>query len=129
MLRFDEKLCVQCGLCERTCPETAIALEPRLDVAAWAAGPRVLNEEPPFPCAECGKPFGTASGIAKVRAKLEGHWMFAGPAGASRMRLLELCEDCRARASLLDGVDPYGEGAARRPRTTEDYLRQRDEKG
>jgi ferredoxin len=124
MLRFDEKACVQCGLCERTCPEKAITLEPRLDLAAWAAGPRVVNEEPALCCADCGKAFATASAIAKVRAKLADHWMFAGEAGASRRRLLELCEDCRVRASLLDGLDPYGEGAPR-ARTTEDYLRER----
>ena len=29
-LRFIEKNCVQCGLCEKTCPEDAIALVPRL---------------------------------------------------------------------------------------------------
>ena len=37
MLRFTESLCVQCGLCEATCPENVITLEPRLDFKAWNA--------------------------------------------------------------------------------------------
>ena len=48
MLRFTESLCVQCGLCENTCPEHVITLEPRLDFAAWDAPLRVLKEEEPF---------------------------------------------------------------------------------
>ena len=48
MLSFDESLCVQCGLCASTCPEDAIALVPRLDFGAWAAGRRVVKEEEPF---------------------------------------------------------------------------------
>ena len=48
MLRFTESLCVQCGLCENTCPENVITLEPRLDFAAWDAPLRVLKEEEPF---------------------------------------------------------------------------------
>src|SRR5947209_6235341 len=58
MLRFTESLCVQCGLCESTCPEKVITLEPRLDFKAWNALPRVLKEEEPFNCIACGKPFG-----------------------------------------------------------------------
>ena len=48
MLRFTESLCVQCGLCEATCPEKVITLEPRLDFKAWNAPLRVLKEEEPF---------------------------------------------------------------------------------
>ena len=35
MLRFTESLCVQCGLCQSTCPEKVITIEPRLDFQAW----------------------------------------------------------------------------------------------
>ncbi len=70
MLRFTESLCVQCGLCEQTCPEDVITLEPRLDFKAWSAPPRVLKEEEPFNCIACGKPFGTKSSIERVLGKL-----------------------------------------------------------
>jgi ferredoxin len=50
MLRFTESLCVQCGLCQSTCPEHVITLEPRLDFKAWNAPLTVLKEEEPFNC-------------------------------------------------------------------------------
>ena len=108
MLRFTESACVQCGLCAATCPEDAIAIEPRIDLAAWAAPKRVLKEEEPFCCTECGKAFGTGSSIRRVMEKLEGHWMFSGAEGASRRRLLTMCDDCRTKEVVIAGFDPHG---------------------
>ncbi len=108
MLRFTESACVQCGLCAATCPETAIALVPQIDFRAWEAPKRVLKEEAPFHCEGCGKAFGVASSIERVRARLAGHWMFAGEAGAARLRVLSLCEDCRVEAVVNEGFDPHG---------------------
>ncbi len=124
MLRFTESICVQCGLCEATCPENAIALEPRLDFQAWNAPQRVLKEEDPFLCIGCGKPFGTKSTIERVVAKLEEkHWMFRG-ANARRIDVVKMCEDCRVEAVINESFDPH---ATPRPpvMTTEDYLRAR----
>lgn len=129
MLRFTESLCVQCGLCEATCPEDAITLEPRLDFKAWNAPQRVLKEEDPFLCIACGKPFGTRSSVERVIAKLEEkHWMFQG-ANARRIDVLRMCEDCRVQAVVNENFDPH---TAQRPsvRTTDDYIRAREaEKG
>ncbi|MBR1286306.1 4Fe-4S binding protein [Bradyrhizobium sp. AUGA SZCCT0177] len=128
MLRFTESLCVQCGLCEATCPEKVITLEPRLDFAAWNAPLRVLKEEEPFNCIACGKPFGTKSSIERVLAKLgEKHWMFQG-ANAKRIDVIKMCADCRVEAVVNEGFDPHG--APQRPpvMSTEDYLRARDGK-
>jgi len=93
-LRFVEKNCVQCGLCEKTCPEGAISLQPRL----WLADDgkarkqlRVLHEVEPFRCIRCSKPFGTLRAIESMLTKLAGHPAFAG-AGADR---LKMCGDCR----------------------------------
>lgn len=126
LLSFTESLCVQCGLCASTCPEDAIALAPRLDVPAWSEPARVLKEEAPFPCVDCGKPFGTASGIARVRERLAGHWMYSGPEGAARARVIEMCEDCRVAAMFKESFDPHA--APRSIRTSADYLRERREK-
>jgi ferredoxin len=128
MLRFTESLCVQCGLCQSTCPEKVITLEPRLDFQAWNAPLRVLKEEEPFLCIACGKPFGTKSSIDRVLAKLgEKHWMFQG-ANAKRIDVIKMCADCRVEAVVNEGFDPHA--ASQRPpvMTTEDYLRARDAK-
>lgn len=119
-LRFTESACVQCGLCEATCPESAITLVPQADFAAWEQPRRILNEEEPFCCTSCGKPFGTLSGISRVQARLSGHWMFQGEDGQRRLAHLTQCEDCRVRSAVAEGFDPHGEGQ-RRVRTAEDY--------
>ena len=93
-LRFVEKNCVQCGLCETTCPENAISLQPRLWLADEGKARkqlRVLHEVEPFRCIRCAKPFGTLRAIESMVAKLAGHPAFAG-AGADR---LKMCGDCR----------------------------------
>ncbi|MGX5774549.1 4Fe-4S binding protein [Methylorubrum zatmanii] len=126
LLAFEESLCVQCGLCAATCPEDVIDLKPRIDFAAWEAPRRVVKEEEPFACISCAKPFGTRSTIERVIGKLrERHWMFSGPAGEERIRSLMMCDDCRVEAALNQGFDPHAAPDRAKPRTTEDYLRER----
>jgi ferredoxin len=91
-LRFIEAKCVQCGLCEATCPENAIALTPRLSLAPEAKQPRVMNEAVVFTCISCGKPLGTEKMVANMLARLAGHSMFAAPGALDR---LKMCADCR----------------------------------
>jgi len=90
-LRFIEKNCVQCGLCETTCPENAIALVPRLLAAPERKQPVLLNEAKPWACIRCGKPFGTQKAIEAMLGKLAGHAMFQGEA----LERLKMCSDCR----------------------------------
>ena len=90
-LRFIEKNCVQCGLCETTCPENAIPLVPRLLAAPERKQPVVLNEAQPWACIRCGKPFGTLKAIEAMLGKLAGHAMFQGEA----LERLKMCSDCR----------------------------------
>ena len=93
-LSFIEWNCVQCGLCENTCPEDAISLNARLVTQSnRRMERRVLNEEEPFKCLGCNKPFTTQSMIQKMEEKLAGHRMFEGDG----MRRLKLCEDCRVK--------------------------------
>ncbi|MBR0660253.1 4Fe-4S dicluster domain-containing protein [Neoroseomonas oryzicola] len=120
-LRFLEDACVQCGLCAATCPEKVISLEPRLSFAEAATVPQVVKEEEPAACARCGKLFGTKASIARVKAKLSAHWMFADPA---RQALLDLCEDCRVAEATSGGIDPYAGPERPVTKTTEDYLRE-----
>ncbi|MEJ8856177.1 4Fe-4S dicluster domain-containing protein [Variovorax robiniae] len=90
-LRFIEKNCVQCGLCETTCPENAIALLPRLLAAPERKQQVVLNEAKPWACVRCGKPFGTQKAIEAMLGRLSGHSMFQGEA----LERLKMCSDCR----------------------------------
>jgi ferredoxin len=128
MLRFVEDACVQCGLCQATCPEKVITLTPQIDFRAATAAPRVLKQEEPFRCIRCDKPFGVKSTIERITAKLEGkHWMFKGQ--TQRLDLLKMCEDCRVTVVSEESFDPYGAPPRPAPRTSEDYLREREAKG
>jgi ferredoxin len=123
MLRFAEEACVQCGLCEATCPEKVITLKPQLNFCHGAGGVRVLKEEEPFRCIRCRKPFGVKSTIELVAAKLaDKHWMFKN--SPERLDLIKMCEDCRVAFVTEKEFDPYG--APPPVRTTADYLRERD---
>ena len=125
LLRFDEDACVQCGLCKATCPEKVISLTPQLDFSAPTAAARVLKQEDPFHCIRCGKPFGVRSTIERVTAKLEGkHWMFQN--SAKRLDVIKMCDDCRVAAVTEENFDPYGAPARPKPRTTDDYLKERE---
>lgn len=101
-LKFVEANCVQCGICTRACPETAITLESRLHFDYNEVGKiNTLLQEAPFRCVGCGKPFATKSMIDKMTQKLQGHWMFEKPDALNRLRM---CEDCRVK-DLFDSDD------------------------
>jgi ferredoxin len=124
MLRFVEDACVQCGLCQSTCPEKVITLKPQIDFRAARAPARVLKEEEPFCCIRCGKPFGVKSTIERVVEKLEGkHWMYTG--SSRRLDVIKMCNDCRVAFVAEQGFDPYG-AQSQTVRTTDDYLRERE---
>ena len=95
-LEFVEKNCLQCGLCEVSCPESAITLEPRLLPGEYgiesSRRARTLREADIFHCTACGKAMGAAPLIESMIARLSGHSMFAGEAERARLRM---CADCR----------------------------------
>ena len=128
-LSFQEDLCVQCGLCAAICPEKVISLVPQIDFEAWSQPPRIIKQEEPAHCISCGKAFGVQSTIERIVAKLENkHWMFAGDM-AKRTSLIRMCEDCRVEVVVNDSFDPHENRPRPAPRTTEDYLRERRERG
>ncbi len=95
-LEFVEKNCLQCGLCDVSCPESAITLEPRLLPGEYgiesSRRARTLREADIFHCTACGKAMGAAPLIESMIARLSGHSMFAGAAERARLRM---CADCR----------------------------------
>ncbi|SDG30358.1 4Fe-4S binding protein [Sulfitobacter delicatus] len=121
-LRFQEDACLQCGLCEHVCPEDAITLAPQLDLTDAALSQRVLNEEEPFACVECGNLFGVKSTVEKITDKLRNHAMFADDA---KLRMIQMCDDCRINAQYHNTGNPMAGAERPRPRTTDDYLSKR----
>ena len=124
-LRFQEDACVQCGLCAATCPEKVIKLEPGVSFEDAAKQPVVVKTEEPYLCIRCDRPFGAKSSIEKIVAMLgEKHSMFQDQSAIDRIRM---CEDCRVAVQFEAKDNPLA-GPARRPvRTTDDYLREREE--
>src|SRR3546814_8834434 len=87
-LGFREEACVQCGLCRATCPEKVIALEPRLNFTNTAMSAVTLNEDEPFECIRCGKPFGVRKSIERIASQLAGkHSMFLEGGQADRITM------------------------------------------
>ena len=124
-LRIQEDACVQCGLCESTCPESVIRLEPGVSFEEEAKQLVVIKEEEPYLCIRCQKPFGTKSSIEKIVAMLgEKHAMFQDSSAIDRIRM---CEDCRVIVQFEVGDNPLAGPAPTPVRTTEDYLREREE--
>jgi len=121
-LRFQEDACLQCGLCSNICPEDAITYAPRLNLTDAALRQDVINEEEPFACVECGSLFGVKSAIDRITEKLENHSMFAG---TDKLRMIQMCDDCRVNAQFHSENNPFTDKQRPRPRTTEDYLSKR----
>jgi hypothetical protein len=85
---------------------------------------QVLKEEEPFACIRCGKPFGVKSTIERVAAALAGkHWMYQ--ANDRRLDAIRMCADCRVIA-VTESEDRAGTPPRPAPRTSEDYLRERE---
>ena len=96
-LELTETSCVQCGACDSICPEDAITLLPRYAYDESVAGkPRLLNEDEPFRCISCGKPFAGRRMLDKVVEKLSGNntWNVSRD---SVPEWLQKCGDCRIK--------------------------------
>ncbi len=94
-LKLIEANCVQCGLCEQACPESAISLQPQyLWDSVSAREVKTLHEDSPFHCISCHTPFATKGVIANMASRLGSHWMFQDDAA---LRRLKMCGDCRVK--------------------------------
>jgi ferredoxin len=89
-------------LCEKTCPEDAISLAPRLLLGKEAQEAVMLNAAEPFLCVRCGKPFATRQMIENMVGRLGSHSMFASSDALSR---LKMCADCR----VIDMMEKQGD--------------------
>ena len=123
-LGMREDACVQCGICRNTCPEKVIALEPRINFTEAAFGAVELNRAEPFHCIRCGKPFGAEVTIERIAEQLAGrHAMFEN---SDQIELIMMCDDCRVVVQFDDPKTPLAGAPRPIPRTTDDYLRERE---
>jgi Fe-S-cluster-containing hydrogenase component 2/coenzyme F420-reducing hydrogenase delta subunit len=97
-LEFNHELCVNCGLCETGCPETAITMETGLDLSLlpenrdgepWLT----VHEGEMLECVRCGKPFTSAGSAAKVEEEVGD--LVSGIAPDADHSIFEYCSDCR----------------------------------
>jgi len=100
-LEFNHERCVNCGLCEEGCPETAITMEDGLDLSLL---PENRSGEDPewtrvhdgemLECVRCGKAFASAGTAAAIEAEVGD--LVEGIAPESEHSIFEYCGDCRA---------------------------------
>ncbi|MFC7177765.1 4Fe-4S dicluster domain-containing protein [Halosegnis marinus] len=103
-LEFNHEQCVNCGLCEQGCPETAITMKDGLDLSllperndgeAW----HTVHDGEMQECVRCGKAFASAGTIEKVRGEVGDR--VTGIAPEADHDIFEYCGDCRT--TLLFG--------------------------
>ncbi|WP_170332899.1 4Fe-4S binding protein [Ruegeria arenilitoris] len=122
-LNFQEDACLQCGLCRTICPENAITLVPQLNLSDDALSQKVLNEEEPFACVECGALFGVKSTVERIMEKLSGtHPRFAT---TEQARMIQMCDDCRVQAQFHSQDNPFTSNPKPKVVTTDDYFGKR----
>lgn len=105
-LQFNHERCVNCGLCESGCPESAITMHDGLDTTllpeARDGDPWVtVYEGEMLECVRCGKPFTSVGSAEMVEAEVGE--MVEGIAPDSDHSIFEYCGDCRTR--LMFGGD------------------------
>jgi ferredoxin len=115
---FIESHCIQCGTCTYTCPEDAIVISPRLILDREKRNQsKVLNQDTPFACISCGKPFAPTSVIHKMTTTLKDHYMFSSERAMNRLRM---CDDCRVADIVQDpdalkgSFDPLSPNSSKR---------------
>ncbi|UPV73770.1 hydrogenase iron-sulfur subunit [Halorussus limi] len=111
-LQFNHQRCVDCGLCEQGCPESAIAMRDGLDLSLLPENRAAEVEDGEDPawvtvmegemreCVRCGDPFASEASAEKIEGEVGD--MVAGLAPDSDHSVFEYCGDCRARL-LFEG--------------------------
>ncbi len=109
-LQFNHERCVNCGLCEDGCPETAIEMETGLDLSLLPENRAVADGGEPqwstvyegemVECARCGTPFTSVGTAEKVKGEVGD--LVEGFAADSSKSVFDYCGDCRARL-VYDG--------------------------
>ena len=122
-LQFNHERCVNCGLCEEGCPETAITMHDGLDLSslpenrapvtsggdgdadpAWTT----VIEGEMRECARCGKPFTSERTAEKVEGEVGE--VVAGVAPNAERGVFAYCGDCRVNVLFESGGGTPSDG-------------------
>ncbi|GGO00542.1 hydrogenase iron-sulfur subunit [Haloarcula pellucida] len=105
-LQFNHERCVNCGLCEEGCPETAITMETGLNLGllpenrdgeSW----QTVHEDEMMECVRCGKAFTSVASAEKIAEEVGE--VVAGLAPESEHSVFEYCGDCRSHLLFDQG--------------------------
>lgn len=93
-LLLNPSLCTACGYCVDTCAEKCI----EMDFSGYKLNEsflthRILAQDEPFKCVECGEIYATRKSIQKVKGILQP--LFAGD--SIKLKSLECCEKCKVK--------------------------------
>lgn len=93
-LLLNPSLCTACGYCVDTCAEKCI----EMDFSGYKLNEnflthRILAQDEPFKCVECGEIYATKKSIQKVKGILQP--LFAGD--SVKLKSLECCEKCKVK--------------------------------
>jgi ferredoxin len=105
-LRFSHEDCVNCGLCEEGCPETAITMHDGLDLSLLPEnrdGDRwqTVYEGEMLECARCGKPFTSVGSAESIKEQVGD--LVEGVAPGTEGSVFDYCGDCRAAILFEEG--------------------------
>jgi ferredoxin len=105
-LLFSHEDCVNCGLCEEGCPETAITMHDGLDLSLLPEnrdGDRwqTVYEGEMLECARCGKPFTSVGSAESVKEQVGD--LVEGVAPGTEGSVFDYCGDCRAVLIFEEG--------------------------
>ena len=101
-LLLNPSLCTACGYCIDTCAEKCI----EMDFSGYKLNEsflthRILAQDEPFRCIECGEIFATNKSIQKVKGILQP--LFAGD--SIKLKSLECCEKCKVKIMFEKSAD------------------------
>ncbi len=101
-LEFNHARCVNCGLCESGCPETAITMESGLDLSLLASdtqagddGWRQVYEGDLHECPRCGEAFASTATIERLKERSPGVEV-----PALEEHIFEYCTDCKSELPI-----------------------------
>ena len=93
-LLLNPSLCTACGYCVDTCAEKCLEMSlSGYRLSESFLNYRVLAQDEPFKCVECGTIFATKKAIKKVKSILSPAFM----GDSIKLKSLECCEKCKVK--------------------------------